>query len=31
VVVMIALGAYLGGDDDHVNDPIGDDAAEDQP
>jgi len=26
VVVMIALGAYLGGDDDHVNDPTPEDA-----
>ncbi|MFT5067802.1 MAG: multicomponent K+:H+ antiporter subunit C [Reinekea sp.] len=25
VVVMIALGAYLGGDDDHVNDPVPED------
>ncbi len=27
VVVMIALGAYLGGDDDRVNDPIADNDA----
>ncbi len=26
VVVMIALGAYLGGDDDHVDDPVTEDA-----
>lgn len=26
VVVMIGLGAYLGADDDHVDDPQGDDA-----
>jgi len=25
VVVMIALGAYLGTDDDHINDPVEDD------
>lgn len=30
VVVMIALGAYLGGDDDRVNDPDADPAAEDR-
>lgn len=30
VVVMIALGAYLGGDDDHVNDVVPGDQAEDQ-
>lgn len=28
VVVMIALGAYLGADDDHVNDPAEDPASE---
>lgn len=28
VVVMIALGAYLGGEDDKVNDPVGDDASD---
>ena len=27
VVVMIALGAYLGGDDDHVDDPTPEDTA----
>ena len=27
VVVMIALGAYLGTDDDHINDPVEDDDA----
>ena len=28
VVVMIALGAYLGTDDDHINDPVADDDAD---